>query len=214
MTLVLPPGWGWAGVLVACAVLAWALWRLPWYKVQGDAQAQRIFAIFIAAVILMRGPNTQSAMGVSLHFLIATIATLMFGARFALAALAVVSAAWMLMGRVWLDWGWDFIAHGALPVAVTAGLGVLVTRRLPAHVFIYIFGNAFFAAGLAMLVSIAFKATVTGWLGGDPGPYAIAAIPMAFGEAFFTGGTMALIITYRPQWCATFDDARYLSRRD
>ena len=45
-------------------------------------------------------------------------------------------------------------------------------------------------------------------------PYAIAAIPMAFGEAFFTGGTMALIVTYRPQWCASFDDARYLPRRD
>ena len=31
---------------------------------------------------------------------------------------------------------------------------------------------------------------------------------------FFTGGTMAMIVAYRPQWCASFDDARYLSRRD
>ena len=214
MNLELPSAWGWVGVLAACIVLAWALWRLPWHKVQGDAEAQRIFAIFIAVMILMRGPNTQSVMGVNLHFLGAAIATLMFGARFALLALAMVSAAWALMGRVWLGWGWDFIANDALPVAVAAGFGALVTRRLPAHVFIYIFGNAFFAAGLSMLASLAFKATATAWLGGDAAPYAIAAIPMAFGEAFFTGGTMAMIVAYRPQWCASFDDARYLSRRD
>ena len=109
---------------------------------------------------------------------------------------------------------WDFIANDALPVAVTAGVGALVVRYLPAHIFIYIFGNAFFAAGLAMLSSITFKAIVTVWLGGDAASYAIAAIPMAFGEAFFTGGAMALIVVYRPQWCASFDDARYLTRRD
>ena len=214
MNLVLPSAWRGSGVLVACVVLAWALRRLPWHKVQGDPEAQRIFAIFIAAMVLLRGPNTQSATGISLHFLGAGIATLMFGARFALLALAAVSAAWALMGRAWLGWGWDFLANDAVPVAVAAGFGALVTRRLPAHVFIYIFGNAFFAAGLSMLASLAFKAAVTAWLGGSAVPYAVAAIPMAFGEAFLTGGAMALIVAYRPQWCATFDDARYLARRD
>lgn len=210
----LPPGWKWAGLAAACAVLAWAAWRLPWHKVRGDAEAQRVFAIFIAAVILLRAPGTQAVMGINLHFLGAGIATLMFGARFALIALAVVSAAWALLGRVWIGWGWDFLANDALPVAVVATLGAWIQRRLPAHVFVYIFGNAFFAAGLAMLASIGLKAAMTAWLGGDPAPYAIAAIPMAFGEAFFTGGAMALVISYRPQWCASFEDARYLARRD
>jgi len=214
VNVALSPEGRWLGVAIAGIILAWAAWRLPWDKVRGDAEAQRIFAIFIAVIILLRAPSTQSVMGINLHFLGASIATLMFGARFALIALAVVSAAWALLGRVWLGWGWDFIANDALPVAVTAGVGALVVRYLPAHIFIYIFGNAFFAAGLAMLSSITFKAIVTVWLGGDAASYAIAAIPMAFGEAFFTGGAMALIVVYRPQWCASFDDARYLTRRD
>lgn len=214
MTAQLPSEWRWWGLLAAVAVLAWAVRRLPWHKVADDAEAQRVFAIFIALVIVLRAPSTQSAMGINLHFLGAAIATLMFGARFALVALAVVSAAWALFGRVWLGWGWDFLANDALPVAVTAAFGTLVSRTLPAHIFIYILGNAFFAAGLAMLASVLAKAAVTHGLGGEALPYLVAAIPMAFGEAFFTGGTLALVIAYRPQWCASFDDAKYLSGRD
>jgi hypothetical protein len=40
--------------------------------------------------------------------------------------------------------------------------------------------------------------------------YLAAAPPMMFGEGFFCGAAMALIVVYRPAWCATFDDARYL----
>ncbi len=214
MNLTLPSEVRWAGLLLAVAVLAWAVRRLPWDRVHGDAEAQRIFGIFIAVVICLRVLNTQSVMGVSLHFLGASIAALMFGARFALLALAVVSAAWAVLGRVWLGWGWDFLVHDALPVAVTVAFGALLNRKLPAHIFVYIIGNAFFAAFLAMLASVLAKAAMTQWLGGEALPYLVAAIPMSFGEAFFTGGTMALIVAYRPQWCATFDDARYLGKGD
>ncbi len=210
----MPPEWQWLGTAAAVAVLAWAIRRLPWHKVQGDGEAQRVFAVFIAAVILMRGFSTQSVMGVNLHFLGAAIGTLMFGARFALVALAAASAAWAVLGRVWLGWGWDFLANDALPVAVVAAMGALVNRTLPAHILIYILGNGFFAAAISMMASIIVKASITGLMGGDATPYFVAAIPLSFVEAFFTGGTMALIVAYRPQWCATFDDAKYLANRD
>lgn len=209
-----PPEWAWLGSAIALAILLWAMMRLPWYKVRGDTEAQRIFAIYIAVLILMRGFSTQAVMGINLHFLGAAIATLMFGARFALLGLAIVSAAWAVLGRVWLGWGWDFLANDALPVAVTALIGALVVKKLPAHIFIYVFGNAFFAAALSMAASILTKAGVTSLLGGDPTPYLLAAIPLSFGEAFFTGGVMALIVVYRPQWCASFDDEKYLAKRD
>jgi uncharacterized membrane protein len=55
------------------------------------------------------------------------------------------------------------------------------------------------------------KAGASAWLGiGDPGFYLISAVPMMFGEGFLSGGAMALVVVYRPQWCATFDDQRYL----
>ncbi|MDO5609168.1 MAG: energy-coupling factor ABC transporter permease [Pseudomonadota bacterium] len=214
MSAPMPPEWQWFGSIIAFAILLWAVLRLPWHKVQGDAEAQRIFAIYLAVLILMRGFSTQAVMGINLHFLGAAIATLMFGARFALLGLAIVSAAWALMGRVWLGWGWDFLANDALPVAVTALVGAVVVKKLPAHVFVYLFGNAFFAAALSMAVSVLAKAAVTSLLGGDPTPYLLAAVPLSFGEAFFTGGVMALVVVYRPQWCASFDDARYLAKHD
>lgn len=214
MNPALPADWRWVGLVLAVAVLGWAVRRLPCHKVHGDAEAQRIFGIFIAVVICLRVLNTQSVMGINLHFLGASIAALMFGARFALVALAAVSAAWAVLGRVWLGWGWDFLANDALPVAVTMAFGGLLNRTLPPHLFIYIIGNAFFAAFLAMLASVLAKGAMTHALGGEAMPYFIAAIPMSFGEAFFTGGTMALVVAYRPQWCATFDDARYLGKRD
>lgn len=214
MNPALPADWRWVGLVLAVAVLGWAVRRLPWHKVHGDAEAQRIFGIFIAVVICLRVLNTQSVMGINLHFLGASIAALMFGARFALVALAAVSAAWAVLGRVWLGWGWDFLANDALPVAVSMAFGGLLNRTLPPHLFIYIIGNAFFAAFLAMLASVLAKGAMTHALGGEAMPYFIAAIPMSFGEAFFTGGTMALVVAYRPQWCATFDDARYLGKRD
>ena len=210
--LPVSPELQWFSIGAAVLVLLWAVVRLPWYKVQGDHEAQRIFAIFIAVMILMRGLGTQSVLGVNLHFLGASIATLMFGARFALLALACVSAAWAVLGRVWLGWGADFLANDALPVAVTAGVSVLM-RYLPAHILIYVLGNGFFAAIMAMSVSIFVKALITHWLGGNAMPYLAAAIPLSFAEGFFTGGVMALVVTYRPQWCASFDDEVYLAKR-
>ena len=29
--------------------------------------------------------------------------------------------------------------------------------------------------------------------------------------AFITGGALTLLVVYRPQWVATFDDARYIA---
>jgi uncharacterized membrane protein len=33
---------------------------------------------------------------------------------------------------------------------------------------------------------------------------------MAWAEAFTTGAALTLMVVYRPDWVATFDDARYL----
>jgi uncharacterized membrane protein len=36
---------------------------------------------------------------------------------------------------------------------------------------------------------------------------------LAFGEATLTGMLMTLFVVYKPAWVGTFDDARYLRRR-
>jgi uncharacterized membrane protein len=35
-------------------------------------------------------------------------------------------------------------------------------------------------------------------------------ILMAWGEAFMTGAAVTLIVVWKPQWIATFNDERYL----
>jgi uncharacterized membrane protein len=41
-------------------------------------------------------------------------------------------------------------------------------------------------------------------------PYALL---LAWGEAFITGMSMALMVAYYPQWILLFDDKRYLAQR-
>jgi hypothetical protein len=42
------------------------------------------------------------------------------------------------------------------------------------------------------------------------GEYVPYLLYLAFGEATLTGMALTLMVVYRPQWVATFDDARYL----
>ena len=200
-----------AALLPAVVVLAWAGWRLPLYKLEGDAEALRVLLVGTVMLAAMRWFNTGALQGVMLHFLGASIATLMFGARFACWVMALVSLSGWAMHAAWLGWAPDFLATGALPIAVTAAISRLAGRWVPANIFSYILVNAFLAGALAMAASLLFKACAA-WLMGDESASAyLAATPLLmYGEAFFTGTTLALVVVYRPQWCATFDDETYL----
>ena len=125
--------------------------------------------------------------------------------------MAVVSLLAWLGGTAWIGWAPDFIACGLLPVTVAHLLWRFEQARLPPHLLIFVLFNGFLGGGLAMLASHLLKAVVALWLGIDnPAVYLTAGILMMFGEGFLTGGTMALVVVYRPHWCASFDDRRYL----
>jgi uncharacterized membrane protein len=138
----------------------------------------------------------------------------MFGRAFALWAMACVSvAAWLSGAGVWLGPVLDFLVCGALPVLWMQFQHVWVQRRLPNHVFVYVFVTAFFGGALTALLSQVARAVMLWSMDGATlavDNYLIAAPLMMFGEAFFTGGTLAILVVYRPQWVASFDDARYL----
>lgn len=210
------PGWSRvAAIVLAIALLALAARRLPWFKLEGDAEARRVLLAATAILAAMRWFNTDALAGVQLHFLGAAIATLMFGPAFALWVMAVASVAAWAMGSAWFGLAPDFLVAGALPVAMAAVVSRLANRLLPPHLLVYVMANAFFGGALSMGVSTLFKASVSGLLGsGAHQAYLIATIPLMFGEGFFTGAAMALIVVYRPQWCSSFDDATYLGRGD
>ena len=211
MNAVAPESGQVAALAVAALALAWAGRQLPWYKLEGDPEATRILIVATLALAGLRWFNADALAGTSLHFLGAGIATLMFGAPFALWVMAVVSLLAWLGGTAWIGWAPDFIACGLLPVTVAHLLWRFEQARLPPHLFIFVLFNGFLGGGLAMLASHLLKAVVALWLGIDnPAVYLTAGILMMFGEGFLTGGTMALLVVYRPHWCASFDDRHYL----
>jgi len=205
-------GWAqWAAWLAAALVLACGLPALRRHVAGADAEARRILLLATIAIAAMRWFNTAALQGVMLHFLGATVATLMFGAGTACWVMAVASLAGVLLGASWHGWAADFLVTGALPVAVTALVSWAARTWLPRNVFTYVMLNAFAGAALAMAASLLAKAAVTAWLGGRALAAYLAATPMLmFAEAFFAGGVMVLVVVYRPHWCRSFDDRAYL----
>lgn len=206
------PGWAsWPAWLAAAAVLARAAPALGRHVAGADREALRVLVVAALALAAMRWFNTAALQGVMLHFLGATIATLMFGAGAACWVMAASSLAGALMGAAWHGWAMDFLATGALPVAVSAAASRAARTWLPRNIFTYVMLNAFAGGALAMAASMLAKAAVVAWLGGRTLAAYLAATPMLmFAEAFFAGTVMVLVVVYRPHWCRSFDDRDYL----
>ncbi|MCA0395015.1 MAG: energy-coupling factor ABC transporter permease [Proteobacteria bacterium] len=176
-----------------------------------DDGARRVLLPATIALAAMRLFNTAPLHGVMLHFLGASIATLMFGAGVACWTMAAVSLAGVLLGAAWQGWAIDFVATGVLPVAVTALASAVARHAAPRNIFTYVMLNAFGSGALAMAASMLAKAAASAAFGGHAAQAYLAATPLLmFGEAFFTGTVMVLVVVYRPQWCRSFDDRDYL----
>lgn len=201
----------WPAWLAAVVVLARSAPALRRQLAGADGEALRVLILGALALAAMRWFNTAALQGVMLHFLGATIATLMFGAGTACWVMALASLAGLLMGAAWHGWAMDFLATGALAVAVTALVSWAARTWLPRNVFTYVMLNAFAGAALAMAASMLAKSAVTAWLGGRAlAAYLVATPMLMFAEAFFAGGVMVLVVVYRPHWCRSFDDRAYL----
>jgi uncharacterized membrane protein len=139
----------------------------------------------------------------------------MFRPLFALFSLALLTAAISIWHGEYAAFPANWLIMGVVPVAVSWSIYTLVDRKLPNHLFIYIFINAFFGAALA---AIAVGLAATGFIalsGVYPLDYLLEEyLPyfflIAFSEAFITGMLITMMVIYKPEWVATFDDKRYL----
>ena len=91
-----------AALAASAVVLASTARRLPWHKLEGDREAQRVLLLATSGLAALRWFNADALAGSSLHFLGAAIASLMFGPGFALWALAVASLLAWFGGSTWL----------------------------------------------------------------------------------------------------------------
>lgn len=154
--------------------------------------------------------------GLSYHLLGATVAALMFGPHLGSIALSLVLAAITFNGGA----AWSALALNALtmvvgPVWLAFGIFTAVERLLPNHLFVYIFVDAFLGAALAVLGASAFASSLL-WLADVysaeylVGEYLPPFLLLAFSEAWLSGMAITLMVVYRPEWLATFDDRRYI----
>lgn len=205
----------WAAAGLYGLLMLVALLSAPWSKIR-DNEAQHIFlgtVVMLSLIWVMRG-GIQDGLG--FHLLGMTLMCLMFEWQFALVAASLVVAIATATGpAAWEAFAVNLLLMGAVPVLFTRGVLYACQRWLPHNYFVYVFVNAFLAGGLSILLA----GIASAWL-----QYAAAVQPpgsifrnfvqilplLMFGEAFINGGTMTLLVAYRPHWVATFYDSWYV----
>lgn len=200
---------------LAAGLLALVMLRRASWAMLGNSVNLNIFLGATVAVLGLWLIKAGIKPGLNLHLLGATALTLMFRPLFALLSLALICAALVLWNGEYAAYATNWLIMGAVPVGVSWGIYRLVDGKLPNHFFIYIFLNAFFGAALAIivvgLVSTAYAALAGSYtldyLLEEYLPYYLL---MAWAEAFATGMMVTMMVVWRPEWIATFDDRRYL----
>lgn len=215
---LLPQGWYWLGYALFVPALAYEVWRAPWHRLRDPAQLN-VWLGTIVGVLTLWQIAAAIKPGLNFHLLGATLFTLMFGPRLAVAGLTLVvaaSSAWS--GGAWQSFGLNGLIMAVIPVTVSYALFRLIETRLPNHLFVYIFLTAFVGAGVAVSAVGMVTTTLLAGAGAYPSsqlfdlylPYYLL---LAWSEAVFTGMAMTLFVVYKPEWVCTFDDQRYLRNK-
>lgn len=211
---LVPSSWLFPLWLVTATLLLVLIRRARW-DILAD---RRNLNVFLGAGVVVLGLwliKTGIKPGLNFHMLGATVLTLMFRPWFALFSLALIIGAITIQNGQFNAYPANFLIMAAIPVGLSWAIYRLVDGKLPNHLFVYIFLNAFFAPALAILAvglaSTAFFALAQVY----PLDYLVEEyLPfyflMGWAEAFATGMLITLMVVYKPEWVATFDDRRYL----
>jgi len=214
---LMPASWYWMAHVFLAGVLVELARHAPWRRLSQPTQLN-VWLGAIVTLALLWSIRTGIRPGLSLHLLGATACTLSFGPRLAIAAMVLVVATHVAAGSIALQaLSVNALVMGVFPVVMSQAVLRLVERWLPRHLFVYIFGPAFFGAAftmaltglLASLLLAASGAYAFDYLLQDYLPWFVL---LAWAEAFSTGGAITLLVVYRPAWVVTFDDRRYLGK--
>ncbi len=213
-----PATWHWAMLALAVPLLYQALLRAPWVRLKDGSQLNLLLG-FVVCLMLAWSLKAGVKPGLSLHMLGAMAATLTLGPRLAIVAMALALTGITLNGAIeWQAWPINFMLMVFVPVLAATLIHRLVERRLPTHFFVFIFVTSFFGSGLTVMLQglVASSAMVLAgaysaeFLFSDYLPYFML---LSFAEGWIGGAVITLMVVYRPEWVAAFDDRRYLSNK-
>lgn len=216
LSVHIPSPWLWLFWLAALGLAMLIARRASW-PMLGDRANLNVFLGATVAVLGLWLIKAGIKPGLNFHLLGATALTLMFRPLFALFSLGLVTAALSLWQGQHAAFAANWLLMGALPVGVSWAIYRLVDARLPNHLFIYIFLNAFFGAAIAIMLLGLASTGFMALAGTYPLDYLLEEylpyyLLIAWGEAFATGMLVTLMVVWRPEWVSTFDDRRYLNR--
>ena len=202
------------GWIAAVALLALALWKNPFRRLQ-EPVLQHVWLAIIVAVSVLWATNAWLEDGTVIHLLGATLVVTLFDWGLALIAMAIVTGlAALVFDAPWQGIALTFLVFGAVPVGVSTLLQRASIAWLPRNLFMFIFGQGFVSPAIAVTVASAVAlATHIALAGGSmsviPAGYVFSVFLLASGESWFTGMSTALIAVYRPAWVTTYDVRRY-----
>ena len=204
--------------LVALGALATLARGVDWRALVAGGRLNLWLCTTVVLMLLWRmRAGTQPDM--EMHLAGATVAYLMFGLRLGGVALALAAlGAGLAASRPLPAIGSEWLLHGLLPLLVSAILIPLAERRLPAHLFVFLWGYGFIVSGIAVCIGGLAQTLLHAGLGSAS--WAVLSeeflpfyLLLGWSEAFTAGALLTLMVVYRPGWVARFDDAVYLRRR-
>ncbi|MDX1352544.1 MAG: energy-coupling factor ABC transporter permease [Thiomicrorhabdus sp.] len=204
------------GWVLFALVLGWAFKTAPWHKVDGDKNAQHVLLAMAVVIFLVWQLGASLDNGITFHFLLMTLMTMMFGPQFAIMAmlLALVGVVFQ-SGLGWLSLGINAVLMGVVPITVTWLMYRLGARFLEANFFVYLFYNGFLSAAVGVVLSLSLGAVLLSL--NEVHSFEvlkqsfIVYIPlMATPEGFVNGMLLGAFVLLKPHWVATFHDNTYL----
>ena len=191
------------------------IWKISWLETYNKATLNVwVTTIFFLAIVWMIRASTHDDLNI--HLSGAMLMALMFGWRLGILGMAMVCILVSLWGNsLPSNLGVSVLLSGYLSVSLSYLFFLIIEAYLPRNVFIYLFGTAFFCAGISFIltgiVTVVFLGAVAAFpwamLLNEYLPYYCL---MSFGEAFMTCGLITMFIVYRPEWVFSFRDKLYL----
>lgn len=205
----------WAEVVFALACLGAALSMRPWRMLRAEPGGVQLLSPLLGTLVILPWLWALPAlhtMPLQLQWSGACLVLLMLGWPLAVPALLAVGLIAVLISPLTPLQGLDLaVWDGLVPATLALGWGALLRRFARPHPFIYLLGRCFIGSVLCLFAA----SLAQHWLGHAlPGVAVglglVGRWLMAWGDAFVTGMLGAIFVAFRPQWLATWSDARYL----
>jgi uncharacterized membrane protein len=208
-----------AGLWLAIGLYGWlsllALRWADWGRLRDPGQLN-VFLGAVVGLLVLWSLRTEVQPGFTWHLSAIVTLTLMYGWSLAVVAGSIALAGTTLAGlNDWSGFAPTALMSVMLPALMCQVVLGLARAYLPKHYFVYVFVNAFFAAGLIALISGLAAAAVlmgTGAFSYDLlyDHYLIFLPLMFFPEAVLNGWLIAIMVGFKPHWVGSFRDEEYL----